>query len=88
MAKEFGFNKALGDGSAAHGHEGPAGSNTQIMDTVGDQFFASTAFSGHKDGSVNISDAVHQIIDSLHLGTGPDQSMAGAGRFEPLLHIL
>ena len=58
------------------------------MNGAGDQFLAGAAFAGDQHRGIEIGDAMHQLVDPLHLRTRSDQLVATGGHAQLLLHGL
>ena len=55
------------------------------MNGAGDQFFAGTAFAGYQHGGIEVGYATNELINVLHLRTGPDHPVATATMLQLLL---
>jgi len=81
MAEQFGLNQSFRNGAAANRNKGPTGARAKIVDSPGDEFFASPTFSGNEYGGIEISHTMHKIIDLLHQGAAPNHLIARNGFF-------
>ena len=67
MTEQFGFDQSLWNGAAADRNKRPSGTRAKIVDRSRNQFFAGAAFAGDENRGIEISNAMHKIIDVLHL---------------------
>src|SRR5271170_2375283 len=88
VAEQFGFDESFGNGAATDRNKRLAGARAKIVDGPGDQFLAGAAFSSDEDRGIEIGDAMHEIIDLLHLRTGSDHLIAAAVLFQLLLCVV
>ncbi len=88
MAEQLGFDQRLWNGAAGDGNKGPVGARAQIVNGAGNQLLAGSAFAGHQHRGIQIGDAMHQLINPLHLRTGANHLVATGGHIQLLLHRL
>ena len=88
MPEELGLDQRFRDGAAGDSHKRTGGARTQVVNGAGDQFLAGATFAGDQHRGIEIGDAMHQLINPLHLRTRSDQPVATGGHAQLLLHGL
>ena len=63
VAKQFTFEKMLGNRGAVDGDKRPRGTGTQIVDGARRQFLAGTAFTGNEHGGVGCGDPMDNLLN-------------------------
>jgi hypothetical protein len=72
VSKEFGLEKAFGQGAARHFDERLISPGRAVMDRAGDERFARAALTGHEDRCSTVGHRADEVEDLQHLVVVPD----------------